>query len=785
MDFLKQEEYKNGYQNGRFSAPRETNPDKKSPQNKHHYLAAARYFWGCYCSNNAAIGFGGSVHGRSIGTLRDYGMNRLDSSKFREQIDPKWKTAPLVHISWDTLDIYTKIRNIAISRIQAFNFKPIVRAMNERALEERQIQTNKEKLKFTPQMQQMSAAFDESVTSDFEDAESVDIYAQHGGFAIETEIALKDAIDDTLNEDGDDVIRDQLIRDIIDLNVCCRLVEYCPFERRIKEHYVDPATTFWSPSAYLDTRDKWYAGTWSLMTVGDLRGYLMQTGQYDSEAEDLLEKCCRGFVGFSQNAYPSAFTNNQYATRESYAAEFGVFHYDHFKVPVMTAFWRDVDSNTFVTGQRMEGNSVFTKIKTSDIDKVSKSKQSKMYVSKEIENINIPMVRKVKWIIGTNFVFDCGVDSAIARFGKEGNKIAQIPLSIYHNPEPSITARCIPAIDELQMVTFKIRNAWSNIASATIDIYDLKLLESVIQMGSETMSFMELIGMYKATGTLITMSKSEQGDPELGSNRPPVLIQANPAIDGILRLRQIWLGHIDDLRALSGVNEMSDGTQQSPEMLVGVGQMLEQSTNNALKPYIDAIRYNTESTYRLIAYKYQSAVAYGDIERVYFREQTQKKYRLDKRIASYEYNVSVFAGLNNEQKQAVIAYLQEQKQLGKLTPDNVIKATMFIINDDLAKANLYLAHAAQQAEKRAQQQTIEQMNAQAKAQSESATIISQQRIAEIQAKAQADMELEKLKHQNKMAEISLQIREKSNADASLSTQNNIQQMIGNQKDDNL
>lgn len=298
-----------------------------------------------------------------------------------------------------------------------------------------------------------------------------------------------------------------------------------------------------------------------------------------------------------------------------------------------------------------------------------------------------------------------------------------------------------------------MRYAWSKIPSATLEHIDLKLLETQIQLGTETLQFNDLLGLYDISGRLIMASKSEHGDPELGSNRPAIQTMVHPALDAMFKLKQIWLGYADDLRTITGVNEMSDGTQQSPEMLVGVGQMLEQSTNNALKPYIDAMRYHTEGIYRMIGYKYQNAVVYGDIENSYFKNSTLKRYKLDKRILSYEFHISIASSWNNEQKQAVIQFLQEQKQQNKLSPVDVIKATNYILNDDIAKAQLYLAIANDKAERRANEMSMQQSQAQAMANKDVAQAASEGKITEIQAQKEADKELAILNHQLKLKEI--------------------------------
>lgn len=201
-------------------------------------------------------------------------------------------------------------------------------------------------------------------------------------------------------------------------------------------------------------------------------------------------------------------------------------------------------------------------------------------------------------------------------------------------------------------------------------------------------------------------------------------------------------------------------------MLVGHAELLEQSTNNALKPYIDAMRYHYNDIYKMIAYKYQLATIFGDIEGSFFRDKTVKKYKLDKRILSYEFNVGIQAALSDQQKQSTIAWLQSQQQQGMLSAIDILKATKFINSDDIAKAELYLAYATHKTEEAAHKRSIETAQAQSAGNKDTAMAMSQAKMGEIAAQADADIKVEQAKHVLKMKEIELQVTGKAIGDIS-------------------
>ena len=134
-DYLKSESFKVGYADGTYQMPKESNPEKKTKHNKAHYLAAHRYAWARYCAGGMSTGYGGVIQNRSIAELRKYGISDLDINKFKKQLDPKYLDSgnELLKISWQPLDVFTKMRNIGIARIQQFLFRPVVRATNQPA----------------------------------------------------------------------------------------------------------------------------------------------------------------------------------------------------------------------------------------------------------------------------------------------------------------------------------------------------------------------------------------------------------------------------------------------------------------------------------------------------------------------------------------------------------------------------------------------------------------------------------------------------------------------------
>lgn len=766
LPILNSTKYKDDYISGKTPFP-----DNSSVKDNNYFLAAAKAISGMYCNNMLTIGLGSDnltgfkVGGlnNSVQTLRDYANARQSVTHLADELDPCESNTNLRlwGISWTPRDFYTKFRNIAKAKIMQYGFKPNVVCNDELGVGEKDELIAKEKLKINPRAKQVAQMIGADEQSEFETNQDVDDYAALGGFQLDIEIGMHDAIQECLVNSGFDTIDKMLVEDIIDVNYCMATVEADPYTRKPVIKYSDIATSFFMPSIYYDHRDTTLAGKFEQMSIPELRVYLNK--EHDEETtEEIIAKCCYNYQNWNgSNHIASNLTGlfNNSAERRAYSRYNNTLPYNHFTVGVMTAWFVASDVETFIAGEHHKfGNMIYDKVKPdAKLKKVDEER------GKKIDKKTLQNCYRVRWIVGTDYTFDCGLDQAIVREGATGAKRALTPCIIYGAPAPSMTQRAIDSIDDAQRVVFKMRHTFKNMPPLPLMSVDLSALIDTIEMAGEKITYKDLLEKGKRTGVFAYMSKNEFGDPNGASNKKPITFEAQNFIAEVLNLNNLKLQAIDEIRQILGINDVSDGTNTSPELLVGVVQGANMATNNALFDNIDARRTVRVGIYNLVGRKYLSAVAAGDIEGRYFTNNRVRQYRLKPELADRDFSYFITTLPTDERKQAIYGELAKLSQLGQISSGDYLTAVNMISDDDIRKAEYYLTKASKKAAEQSHQNNIQVQQAQGQANADAAKQTEAAKGQTIQLQSAMDMELEKLKQQGMLD----QIREKGNIERSI------------------
>lgn len=756
LPILNSKQYKEGYKNGEYPFP-----DNNLSKDSKYYLQAAKSIAGMYCNNMLTFGVnengltGYKVGGlnSSILTLRDYANARQSVLHIQDELDPCEQNTKLRlwGISWKPRDFYTKFRSIAKAKIMQYAFKPQVVCNDELGIGEKDELIAKEKLKINPRAKQIAQMIGADTESEFETPQDVEDYAALGGFQSDIEIGVLDAVQESLNNSQFDTIDKMLVEDIIDIGYCMATVETDVYTKKPVVKYSDIATSFFTPSVYPDHRDTMLAGKFEQMNIAEIRAYLTQEHGAD-KAEIIIGDCCSTYLNWNG----SNKLNNNYlpllnssGERREYLRYNNTLPYNHFNVCVMTAWFVASDVETFVCGtHHKQGNAIYDKVKPD-----AKLKSVDIERGKTLDRKIIQNCYRVRWIVGTDYVFDCGTDHAIVREGETGAKRALTPCVIYGSPSPSMTQRVIDAIDDAQRAVFKMRHTFKNMPPLPLMSVDLSALLDTIEMAGEKITYKDLLEKGKRTGIFAYMSKNEFNEANGASNKKPITFEAQNFIAEILNLNNLKLQAIDEIRQTLGINDVADGTNTSPELLVGVVQGANMATNNALFDNIDARRTIRLRLYNLIGKKYLSAVAAGDITGRYFTKNRVRQYRLTPDLANREFLFTLTTLPNDERKQAMYQELAKLSQLGQISAADYLKVVNMLADDDVVKAQYYLSKSSKKATEEQHQRNIQVQQAQGQANADAAVQTEAAKSKTAQLQTQADFELEKLKQQGAIEQI--------------------------------
>jgi hypothetical protein len=707
--------------------------DLNAIKDNKYYLGICQSIMSMCYGNSLSIGYGknGSTcltTNRSIQEIRSYGMGKQSTVKYDKYIemcdaDADLAKNSMLNVSRDIVNIYPHQRDIISKKISEQAYKPQLYALDSGALFEKAVAHERIKFEASPKMQQIHVALTGAPKQTYS-PEDIDFLEKIGGEKLEIEMSLENAINDSLANSGWDLIKEMLVYDLIDLNKAAVHVYLDKNSKKLKTKYVDIARAFYTPDIMKDHRNMSIAGYFEQTSISALEMQLKLSNEYGNDLEKLdkiIDSIGISYNGQCGNSYSNALSNWHNGSRESFINNGQSLPYMNYKVDVATIYFKASSIESFAEQRG---------IQTDENDALETKKTSKT----SIQNIYT-----AKWIVGTDYVFDCGMDNTIVRYGDAGAKEAMLPIIVYGSQDISITARAISVIDDIQLAILKRRITFSKMPPDTL-LVNLDAIEN-IEMDGGRMKAVEVLRQLTLTGIMVYRPTAVDGS-YMGSQAPPIQRLPNNAMNELIQMSQYIEALISTLRQLTGINESVDGSQNSAEMAVGVTQNNQASTNASLSPLISANKNMFECICKYTAFKYQSLTATGNVTGSFFSNNTIQQYKLTKNILSNEFAINIHVVQNYEEKQRDYNSIENARAQGQVTEIDAMKIRDYIRNDQNKQARMYLAHAITKKEAADQQRQmqIQEQNAQGNLQSAQAT--AQADMQKIQAKGQIDMQLE-------------------------------------------
>jgi hypothetical protein len=732
--------YANAYQSGKH--PKPSTQDEEKHDND-FFLKYHHYMYAKYCSDQYAVGYGGTstTNKRDIRELRDYARGRQDSSKYQDMIDPSDPSGKsYMNISWDNVQILPKFRDIIKGKMLSFQFAARAEVISEEGRKEKLRMANKMKFFMNPDVKDLlGEAGMEPPELPVNNEKDVDELYAMGAINLGAEIMLKDALDATLALSDYPALESLIIDDIIDVKHAMLKETVDSEDNVIKVDYIDIARGFHESSIYPDCRDINEAGHFSSKTIAQLR----EEGHF---TESELYKIGKSYLNFHDNNTALGAEKNDFnkrAWREEYYSNYGNYPYDNFVVDVMEiAFIAGVAEKWLVGNHHRDNNKIFDKVKLD-----SKLNEKDKDRGKSFQNITKPRVYVSNWIVGTKMIYGAGLEVGGVREGKDGRRRSKLPYIIVQEDSPSIIARAINHVDDIQLMTLQQRNLISKIPPAPRMVFDKSLIESTVSIGKDKFDFFEMVDIFSKTGIMVIESIGEWGSDQEGSNRPPFQHLPSGVTEDLSIFTTNIIQSIDTLRMVTGINEVADGSSNQQEMLKGVMEGLQAATNNSLKPLFQLYETLYKSMVNHAAKKWRLAVLAGEVDVSYLplHSSVMKVTKIDKTIFKHDFGIIFNIVPSAEEKQQMLQELFAQKERQEIDVDAYYFVSNLIRDGDIKKAQLFLSRAVKEKADRMQQQAMEQMQAQASANAESAERAEAAKLATIQAEAEAQIQVEKFK----------------------------------------
>lgn len=393
-------------------------------------------------------------------------------------------------------------------------------------------------------------------------------------------------------------------------------------------------------------------------------------------------------------------------------------------------------------------------------DGTEKSVEGSKKTDMEVQNIY-----RVKWVVGTDIVFDHGKALNVKR---DGRNPARAQFS-YHIVAPNIKdmvpysrmAAIIPMVDDIQVVNYKRRQTLYRAIPSGYAI-DMEGLEDIDLTGAgKAMTKKDLLDYFARTGNILFRSRAVNGSFKGASGIPVQFIKGGVG-DEIVEYSNQILFNIDVIRQTLGLNEVTDGSTVNAKNLNSTNQAMTIGTNNALSDLFFASKQFTEEIAASVLIRAQdmlrpdqSGKSRSEDLAAIIGKDSSKRIGQAPALDKYHFGITIEDEPTAAEQEDFNMSLNNAMATGQISIDERFMAKS-IAEDNIVQAQLYLSYRVRKNKEEQQQNAIQQQKSNADVQVQSARAVEEEKRKTIQF--QTDEEIRKARelHPFKMLEIGAQ-----------------------------
>jgi hypothetical protein len=567
------------YIKGGYSFPKDDiNPDNKNEKWGKQWCEAmvAQYRQG-----KTAIPYSSVSEFASLRLLAD---GKQDVRQYQKTLlditDPEAKMTGYMNINWDIPAILPKFLRVVEGMMEQTDHQVVATAVDPSSTEEKEAAKldMMYRMKYKEALDYVEKSMGIDRTGEYvpETLEELNLYEGAGGFKLAKETEIEQGLDYTFYISGWKEIKKQLIRDACVIN-CLATKDYTDqYTKKVKVRYADPACYVGQFSKHNDHRNMEYGGEIIQETISNLRKINPDV------PEDELRTIAKKYEGANGNAYLDSY---------SYDKDTHIGTYDGFLVDVIDAEWVSVNSKYKTKRKAPDGTENMYDEEWGKVWNTDK---------KKTEKFDIKVVYKCKWIIGTTYTYDFGLQYDVPRPGK---KEVELSYHLYKLPYRSLVSLAETFVHQMVSSYFKLQNAIAKARPSGIAI-EMAALQN-ISLGGDKLKPLELLKILTQTGDLIWKSTTHHGQPNIPGGRTPIQELQGGIGTQLNEFVAIWEFNANAIREMTGINQVADASSPDPNMSVGGSEIAMASANNALRPLYSGYLNIKEQSAKNIALRLQ------------------------------------------------------------------------------------------------------------------------------------------------------------------------------------
>lgn len=422
-----------------------------------------------------------------------------------------------------------------------------------------------------------------------------------------TEIAMEEAIDFEMYNNDFQEIKKKLLRDLAVIKKSA-VKFYFDENNRIRMRYSDFANVIVPYSTKDDLSDLRFAGEVIKIPIHDLRR--MAKGELSDDDLFYIAKAYAGEkYGNRQWDYGESF--HKYYSNNTY--NYGEF--DDFLITLLDFNFISLNTEVYEQKKHVYEGYFFNR-RSHDYNLPEDADTEKRSLTKK----PLEFTYKGHWVVGTKFMFDYGLAEDIMRDKKHGkvSPKAFLPFvfiapDIYDMQNKSLVERMMPHADQIQLIHLKIQHLLAKLTPPGLAI-DISALSDVMLGKGKAWTPLELQELYSQTGNYYYNGEDEEGRP---MNRKPIDEIKNSIGPVLTELIGMYNFEIQQIRDVTGINEIRDASLPDKDMAVGISEMALQGSRNTSRPLSQAFRSLFENCGKRLALMIQYNVGQGRNLEVY------------------------------------------------------------------------------------------------------------------------------------------------------------------------
>lgn len=639
-----------------------------------------------------------SSRSRDISILKLYAEGRQPSEKYLNIVSPKDKTGKrntYMDLSLDPISVIPKFRSIVVGKFLEMHHDIVADAVDEMSGGERRLMKNKlwakseldRALEPFKDLINAGVEFDQAQTIIPESVEELNMMESVGNFKLLWETGIELLLIDAFNSSDWEIIKQRLYENIFDTAMIA-VKDYTDLASgKAKTRFVDieRLVVRYSKHKKYDNID--YAGEMMDYTPNQIRTFA---------GEDLSIVDIEKIINNNASNYTNSSYNN---TVDDFYNKYG-----NFDIQVLDVCWlsNDVIKQEKRTDERGETH----------YNNVDFSYKKKTNGKREILVGQKQMVYRCKWVVGTDYVFNFGIDEDIIRPTKNTVKL---PYSIYKLSDKSMLELIIPHEDGINLAWLNFQNALAKAAPPGIAI-DIDAISNVFD-GKNKLTPKTVLQIKRETGDLLYSSTTHHNqvvNPNAG--RP---IYDLPGGVGSYLQEQISTidFNIQMIRNITGINEVVDASAPSPNALGVTSEIAVESSNKVLYQMYFAYKTVKEETASNLSYRMQSIIRYTDYK-PYMNvvgSSILEMFKAGSPIAHSSYGITLKMKPGAQEKASLLQKANEYYAKGVIRLSDIMKVENIIEGGSLKQAQLYLAYKEKEYEKLQAQREQERIQTQSQA----------------------------------------------------------------------